>query len=32
MQVNQFFASLWDTYTDIAPQAERIQALFKSHG
>ncbi|WLD58584.1 DUF1338 domain-containing protein [Salinispirillum sp. LH 10-3-1] len=32
MQVNDFFAQLWDTYTDVTPQAQRIQALFKARG
>ena len=32
MTPNDFFASLWDHYTDITPQAQRIQELFKSHG
>lgn len=32
MQVTDFFANLWQHYTQIAPQAQRIQDLFKSHG
>lgn len=32
MQVDQFFAALWDSYTSVTPQAQRIQALFKQHG
>lgn len=32
MQVNEFFARLWDTYTQVTPQAQRIQALFASKG
>ncbi|WP_425642565.1 DUF1338 domain-containing protein [Marinomonas gallaica] len=32
MQVDQFFASLWDVYTQVAPQAQRIQTLFTQQG
>ncbi|WP_417537683.1 DUF1338 domain-containing protein [Marinomonas sp.] len=32
MKPADFFASLWDQYTVITPQAQRIQDLFKSHG
>ncbi|MCW4630877.1 DUF1338 family protein [Marinomonas rhodophyticola] len=32
MTPTDFFASLWDHYTAVTPQAQRIQALFKSHG
>lgn len=27
-----FFSALWDSYTQITPQAQRIQQLFESHG
>jgi hypothetical protein len=32
MPVEQFFASLWDSYTTVTPQAQRIQDLFKQRG
>lgn len=32
MQVNEFFARLWDAYTEVTPQAQRIQALFTARG
>lgn len=32
MSVDQFFASLWDAYTSVTPQAQRIQTLFKQRG
>lgn len=32
MQVEQFFASLWQAYTDVTPQAHSIQTLFKEQG
>ncbi|SBS35419.1 hypothetical protein MAQ5080_03168 [Marinomonas aquimarina] len=32
MSVDQFFASLWEVYTRVTPQAQRIQALFKQRG
>ncbi|MEL0635585.1 DUF1338 domain-containing protein [Marinomonas sp. TI.3.20] len=32
MQAPQFFDSLWQHYITMTPQANRIQALFKSHG
>ncbi len=32
MQVNQFFDALWDAYTDVTPQAHKIQTLFKQQG
>ncbi|TYL46798.1 DUF1338 domain-containing protein [Marinomonas sp. IMCC 4694] len=32
MTPTDFFASLWDHYTEVTPQAQRIQALFKKHG
>jgi uncharacterized protein (DUF2132 family) len=32
MKPADFFASLWDHYTDVTPQAQRIQQLFQSYG
>lgn len=32
MTPTDFFASLWDQYTTITPQAHSIQQLFKQHG
>ena len=32
MKPADFFASLWDHYTVVTPQAHRIQQLFKEHG
>lgn len=32
MQQTEFFASLWQQYIQVTPQAQRIQALFESHG
>ena len=32
MTPTDFFASLWDHYTTVTPQAQRIQQLFKDHG
>jgi hypothetical protein len=32
MQASEFFDSLWQQYIKVTPQANRIQALFKSHG
>lgn len=32
MTPTDFFASLWDHYTTVTPQAKRIQQLFKDHG
>lgn len=32
MQASTFFDSLWQSYVAVTPQADRIQALFKSHG
>ncbi|MBJ7537868.1 DUF1338 domain-containing protein [Marinomonas transparens] len=32
MTPTEFFASLWDVYTKVTPQAQRIQQLFQSHG
>jgi len=32
MQPSTFFDSLWQSYVKVTPQADRIQALFKSHG
>lgn len=32
MQVQEFFASLWNSYVEVTPQAATIQALFQQHG
>lgn len=32
MHVNEFFAQLWGAYTQVTPQAHRIQALFTAKG
>lgn len=32
MKPADFFHALWDKYTQVTPQAQRIQQLFESHG
>jgi hypothetical protein len=32
MTPSDFFSALWNSYTQITPQAQRIQQLFESHG
>ncbi|MEP3349534.1 MAG: DUF1338 domain-containing protein [Marinomonas sp.] len=32
MKPSDFFNALWDSYTQVTPQAQRIQKLFESHG